>query len=159
MDPTPEGEWEWLTYLCQRQCGGEEPEHLPWPYDTNPLGLSITPREDVPTRHQGKSKETCHRIFSDWVHEGPASQREDYPPPLVYLANGWGIFGQMFLVFVWNHGKLDTYTFGAADDLGFELGAYNNSVCKTPHIDRLAAKSLLFTNAFTSVSSCSPSRW
>ncbi|XP_074176023.1 N-sulfoglucosamine sulfohydrolase [Rhinolophus sinicus] len=45
-----------------------------------------------------------------------------------------------------------------ADDGGFESGAYNNSAIATPHLDALASRSLLFRNAFTSVSSCSPSR-
>ncbi|XP_049632314.1 N-sulphoglucosamine sulphohydrolase isoform X2 [Suncus etruscus] len=45
-----------------------------------------------------------------------------------------------------------------ADDGGFEIGAYNNSVIHTPHLDALARRSLTFRNAFTSVSSCSPSR-
>lgn len=45
-----------------------------------------------------------------------------------------------------------------ADDGGFEIGAYNNTVCKTPNIDQFAKRSVLFKHAFTSVSSCSPSR-
>ncbi|XP_032726326.1 N-sulphoglucosamine sulphohydrolase [Lontra canadensis] len=45
-----------------------------------------------------------------------------------------------------------------ADDGGFESGAYNNSAISTPHLDALARRSLTFRNAFTSVSSCSPSR-
>ncbi|XP_007125340.1 N-sulphoglucosamine sulphohydrolase isoform X2 [Physeter macrocephalus] len=45
-----------------------------------------------------------------------------------------------------------------ADDGGFESGAYNNSAITTPHLDALARRSLVFRNAFTSVSSCSPSR-
>uniref|UniRef100_A0A5F9DID3 N-sulfoglucosamine sulfohydrolase n=1 Tax=Oryctolagus cuniculus TaxID=9986 RepID=A0A5F9DID3_RABIT len=45
-----------------------------------------------------------------------------------------------------------------ADDGGFEIGAYNNSAIVTPHLDALARRSLVFRNAFTSVSSCSPSR-
>ncbi|XP_047517683.1 N-sulphoglucosamine sulphohydrolase isoform X1 [Pieris napi] len=45
-----------------------------------------------------------------------------------------------------------------ADDGGFELGAYGNKICQTPNIDALARQSVLFDNAFTSVSSCSPSR-
>ncbi|XP_004860943.1 N-sulphoglucosamine sulphohydrolase isoform X2 [Heterocephalus glaber] len=45
-----------------------------------------------------------------------------------------------------------------ADDGGFESGVYNNSVIATPHLDALACRSLIFRNAFTSVSSCSPSR-
>ena len=44
------------------------------------------------------------------------------------------------------------------DDVGFETQIYNNTVCKTPHINKLAKRSVIFKNAFTSVSSCSPSR-
>ncbi|KAM6468571.1 N-sulfoglucosamine sulfohydrolase isoform 1-T1 [Liasis olivaceus] len=44
------------------------------------------------------------------------------------------------------------------DDGGFESGVYNNTVIKTPNLDALAQRSLIFRNAFTSVSSCSPSR-
>lgn len=45
-----------------------------------------------------------------------------------------------------------------ADDAGFETEVYNNSVVHTPHLRSLAQRSLVFKNAFTSVSSCSPSR-
>uniref|UniRef100_A0A3Q3J4J6 Sulfatase N-terminal domain-containing protein n=1 Tax=Monopterus albus TaxID=43700 RepID=A0A3Q3J4J6_MONAL len=46
----------------------------------------------------------------------------------------------------------------SADDAGFETEVYNNSVVHTPHLRSLALRSLVFRNAFTSVSSCSPSR-
>ncbi|XP_060521979.1 N-sulphoglucosamine sulphohydrolase [Cylas formicarius] len=45
-----------------------------------------------------------------------------------------------------------------ADDGGFEMGAYRNKICQTPNLDKLARSSLIFNKAFTSVSSCSPSR-
>ncbi|GBO40735.1 N-sulfoglucosamine sulfohydrolase [Araneus ventricosus] len=45
-----------------------------------------------------------------------------------------------------------------ADDGGFESQVYGNPVCKTPNLDALASRSVIFKNAFTSVSSCSPSR-
>lgn len=45
-----------------------------------------------------------------------------------------------------------------ADDGGFESKIYGNPICKTPHLDKLASKSIIYPNAFTSVSSCSPSR-
>ncbi|KAK4011951.1 hypothetical protein OUZ56_021056 [Daphnia magna] len=45
-----------------------------------------------------------------------------------------------------------------ADDGGFEMGVYGNNRCQTPHLDALAAQSLVFSRARTSVSSCSPSR-
>ena len=44
------------------------------------------------------------------------------------------------------------------DDAGFETQVYNNMVCKTPNLNALAKRSVIFRNAFTSVSSCSPSR-
>ncbi|XP_012271670.1 N-sulphoglucosamine sulphohydrolase [Orussus abietinus] len=45
-----------------------------------------------------------------------------------------------------------------ADDGGFEMRSYLNKVCQSPNLDRLAKEGLLFNNAYTSVSSCSPSR-
>src|SRR5688572_31621450 len=45
-----------------------------------------------------------------------------------------------------------------ADDQGLDLGVYGNPVLRTPNLDRLAARGTLFTNAFATVSSCSPSR-
>lgn len=45
-----------------------------------------------------------------------------------------------------------------ADDAGFETEVYNNTVAHTPHLRALSKRSLVFKNAFTTVSSCSPSR-
>ena len=45
-----------------------------------------------------------------------------------------------------------------ADDLGLELNSYGNDVIKTPYISALSARGVTYDNAFTSVSSCSPSR-
>lgn len=45
-----------------------------------------------------------------------------------------------------------------ADDGGFEIGAYRNKIVQTPKLDALAKQSLIFNNAYASVSSCSPSR-
>ncbi|XP_077315722.1 N-sulfoglucosamine sulfohydrolase [Lithobates pipiens] len=44
------------------------------------------------------------------------------------------------------------------DDAGFEMDVYNNTAIQTPHMKELSKRSLIFKNAFTSVSSCSPSR-
>jgi N-sulfoglucosamine sulfohydrolase len=45
------------------------------------------------------------------------------------------------------------------DDLGaLDIGPYGNVVVRTPHLDRLAAESLLFTRAFAPSATCSPSR-
>ena len=45
-----------------------------------------------------------------------------------------------------------------ADDQGLDLGVYGNRVLRTPNLDQLAARGTLFTSAFATVSSCSPSR-
>ncbi|XP_067860051.1 N-sulphoglucosamine sulphohydrolase isoform X1 [Heptranchias perlo] len=45
-----------------------------------------------------------------------------------------------------------------ADDAGFETEVYNNTAIRTPNLNRLAKRSVIFKNAFSSVSSCSPSR-
>ncbi|XP_077490725.1 N-sulfoglucosamine sulfohydrolase [Amblyomma americanum] len=45
-----------------------------------------------------------------------------------------------------------------ADDGGFETGVYNNTICKTPNLVKLAQRGTVFRKAFTAVSSCSPSR-
>jgi len=45
-----------------------------------------------------------------------------------------------------------------ADDAGLEMGCLGNPVINTPNLDMLAERSALFREAYTSVSSCSPSR-
>ena len=48
--------------------------------------------------------------------------------------------------------------FFAVDDLRIELGAYNQSYVKSPNIDQLAARSMVFDRAYCQVAFCSPSR-
>jgi arylsulfatase A-like enzyme len=46
------------------------------------------------------------------------------------------------------------------DDLGYgDLSCYGASKIKTPHIDKLAAQGLRFTNAFATSATCTPSRF
>lgn len=45
-----------------------------------------------------------------------------------------------------------------ADDLGLQLSCYGDSVVETPHLDRLAGRSVRFETAYVAQPSCSPSR-
>jgi len=45
-----------------------------------------------------------------------------------------------------------------ADDFGMDLDCYGNTVIRTPNLDGLAKKGVVFTRAYATVSSCSPSR-
>ena len=48
--------------------------------------------------------------------------------------------------------------FFAVDDLRDTLGCYGDSAVKTPHIDRLAARSVIFERAYVQYPVCNPSR-
>jgi len=48
--------------------------------------------------------------------------------------------------------------FIAVDDLRPEIGCYGNSVVKTPNIDRIAARGIVFDRAYVQQAVCSPSR-
>ncbi len=47
-----------------------------------------------------------------------------------------------------------------ADDLGYgDLGCYGSTAIQTPHIDRLAAAGIRFTDAYATSATCTPSRY
>ena len=51
------------------------------------------------------------------------------------------------------------FVFVITDDISpNDLGVYGNEIVRTPHLDRLATRGLVFDNAYLTTSSCSPSR-
>lgn len=58
-----------------------------------------------------------------------------------------------------SNSKRPNIVFVITDDHAYQaLGAYDNKLIKTPHIDRLAKEGMLFQKAFVTNSICSPSR-
>ncbi len=55
-------------------------------------------------------------------------------------------------------GKRPNVLFIAVDDMRPELGCYGNTVIKTPNIDRIAARGIVFDHAYCQQAVCSPSR-
>jgi arylsulfatase A len=56
-------------------------------------------------------------------------------------------------------GTLPNFVFILVDDMGWrDLGCYGSTFYKTPHIDRFAAQSVRFTNAYAACPVCSPTR-
>ena len=51
------------------------------------------------------------------------------------------------------------FVFILADDLGYgDLGCYGQTKIKTPHLDRMAAEGMRFTNFYAGCPVCAPSR-
>lgn len=105
-----------------------------------------------------------YKAFHIWCAEGPGSIIARKQIVMAALAEQFCSVVVIFTIFTgWssteaslNKGKNVLVIIG--DDAGFETQVYNNMVCKTPNLNALAKRSVIFKNAFTSVSSCSPSR-
>ena len=75
------------------------------------------------------------------------------------------IFGQtikLFLLFIplYSFGQKPNVILIYVDDLGFgDLSCYGSKTIKTPNIDRMALKGLMFTQAHTTSATCTPSRY
>ena len=55
--------------------------------------------------------------------------------------------------------KRPNFVFFLVDDLGWgDLGCYGSKFHETPHLDKLAAEGMKFTNAYSACTVCSPSR-
>ena len=51
------------------------------------------------------------------------------------------------------------FIFLITDDISpDDISVYGNKVVLTPHLEKIAAKGMVFDNAYLSISSCSPSR-
>ena len=68
------------------------------------------------------------------------------------------IFVALFVVVASADERRPNVLFIAVDDLRPELGCYGNTVVKSPHIDRLASRGLVFQRAYCQQAVCSPSR-
>ena len=47
----------------------------------------------------------------------------------------------------------------SCEDMGPILGSYGNDIVKTPNLDKLASEGVRYTNAYSTVGVCAPSRF
>ena len=47
----------------------------------------------------------------------------------------------------------------SCEDMGPILGSYGNDIIKTPNLDKLASEGVRYTNAYSTVGVCAPSRF
>ena len=85
-----------------------------------------------------------------------------YPPDPIFWAKSrcaaWYLIACDMMTMTARNAPPRNALFLLVDDGGFNLGAFGDHAISTPNIDALAARSTAFDAAFTSVSSCSPSR-
>lgn len=93
-----------------------------------------------------RDTECSRRQFLCWSALGAAGATETALGPMP----AWGASADA--------GRRPNVLFIIADDLGARLGCYNDSVARTPHIDQLAKRGVLFTNSFCQYPTCGPSR-
>ena len=77
---------------------------------------------------------------------------------LDYKMGGWCYFLILVLFTITEAVNRKNVLVMVTDDEGRESPVYGNKKCLTPHLEDLAGRSIVFENAYTSVSSCSPSR-
>lgn len=104
------------------------------PHPNPQLPNAMKHRSAVTTRMQPVllAAFVCCAVIPLTVHAAPTKARaETYRPNIVWLV---------------------------AEDIGPHLAAYGDRTVQTPHIDRLAAEGVTYTNAFAVVGVCAPSR-
>ncbi len=78
-----------------------------------------------------------------------------------FIASSFAVSGVFLslLVAADAHGKAPNIVFILGDDVAQgDLGAYGQKLIKTPHLDRMAAEGMRFTQAYAGTSVCAPSR-
>jgi iduronate 2-sulfatase len=68
------------------------------------------------------------------------------------------LFLSSFLILHASFAAKPNILFIAVDDMRPELGCYGSKIVKTPNIDRIAARGIVFDKAYCQQAVCSPSR-
>tara|TARA_B100001113_G_scaffold13577_1_gene10466 strand:- start:1000 stop:2655 length:1656 start_codon:yes stop_codon:yes gene_type:complete len=69
------------------------------------------------------------------------------------------IFTYSFFSIAQNNKKQLNVVWISCEDMGPILGSYGNEIIKTPNLDKLASEGVRYTNAFSTVGVCAPSRF
>ncbi|XP_074870270.1 N-sulfoglucosamine sulfohydrolase [Carettochelys insculpta] len=130
----------------------------PGPQAAPPLQLAAWPWPRPALTRRPARPGSAHVMRPRRSPAGAVSGPAGRPPLQVAMGLRWLRWALLLALPLAGAGRARNVLLFLADDGGFESGVYNNSAIHTPNLEALARRSLVFQNAFTSVSSCSPSR-
>lgn len=98
-----------------------------------------------------------------WASLHPGDSYSQSPPnsklaPITMKKLFFTIATVLFAIQSLDAADMPNVLFIAVDDLRPELGCYGNTIVKTPNIDRIAARGIVFNKAYCQQAVCSPSR-
>ncbi len=144
-----------LTPAQERLCAPTMPEEELYDLQADPH--EIDNLAGRPDHHP--TQERLRRALMSWIDETNDQGRVPEPPELIRSQGATKPNTPPLKNYALPDPARPNVIFILADDLGWaDLGCYGSTFYETPHLDRLAAQGVRFTQAYAACPVCSPSR-
>jgi len=144
-----------LTPAQERLCAPSMPEEELYDLQTDPHEIN-----NLAGRLEHRpALERLRRTLENWIEETNDQGRTPEPPELIRRQGATRPSTPPLKGYALPDPARPNVVFILADDLGWaDLGCYGSSFYETPHLDRLAARGVRFTQAYAACPVCSPTR-